>query len=129
MNTIKSKEALGILKILSTGEIISGSGSVSISYFLDNPTVYSLTEMELIERNDSFFRAFKFMGDNTYIHKQDLYIRQGFDSGVILGDSFIQKGERKFFNGKEYLNHICVLTFTLDGIKSLESSIFQSFKI
>lgn len=122
MNTIKSKEALGILKILSTGEIISGSGSVSISYFLDNPTVYSLTEKELIERNDSFFRAFKFMGDNTYIHKQDLYIRQGFDSGVILGDSFIQKGERKFFNGKEYLNHICVLTFTLDGIKSLESS-------
>lgn len=101
---------------------LSKTGAITFCYFLDNPACYSLTENDFDSRNKDFFRAFKYMGDDTYVHKQDLFLRKGFDSQTITGDSFISRAERLYFDGKNYLDHICVLTFTLSGLKSLESS-------
>ena len=46
----------------------------------------------------------------------DVYKRQEY---VIEGEGYIQTAERKYFDGREYLHHFCILSFTLSGLQSL----------
>ena len=41
---------------------------------------------------------------------------------VIEGEGYIQTAERKYFDGREYLHHFCILSFTLSGLQSLEKA-------
>lgn len=126
MITITSEQALNILKILGTGAILTKSGSITLCYYLDNPICYSLTKDDLEERNKDFFRAFKHLGNNTYVQKQDVYLRKGFNSKIIKGDSFLQTAEREYFDGKTYIDHFCILAFSLTGLRSLESAYIKN---
>lgn len=122
MDTITSEQALNILKILDGGAILSKSGSITLCYYLDNPVCYSLSEKDFDKRNNDFFKAFKHLGNNTYVHKQDVYLRKGFNGKLIAGKSFIQRSERLFFDKKMYMDHFCILSFSLSGLNSLNSS-------
>jgi len=41
---------------------------------------------------------------------------------VIKGDGYIEQTDKRHFNGRPYLHHICILAFTLSGLVSLEKS-------
>lgn len=41
---------------------------------------------------------------------------------MIEGEGYIQTAERKYFDGREYLHHFCILSFTLSGLQSLEKA-------
>lgn len=118
---IRSSEVYNILDIMGSS-VLTKSGMITVSFFLEQPPCYSLDQIKLEERNNDYFRAFKHMGNNTYVHKQDIYLRNQFDSSIIEGDSFIQQGERRYFDGKDYINHYCFLSFSIAGLSSLESS-------
>ena len=101
--------------------ILSKSGTLSIVYKLSNPECYSLDQKGLEKRHNDFFRAFRQMPANTFVHKQDVFLRKPYDYKLI-SSSFISRAEKRHFDGRQYLDHNCYLSFTIGGLHSLEKA-------
>lgn len=118
---IAAAQAYCILDTVGSA-ILTKSGDISVVYLMELPEAYSLDTADLEQRHNEFFRAFQYVR-NGFIHKQDIFLRRKFKSDyVIEGDTYIQKAERRYFEGREYLHHFCILSFTLSSLSSLEKA-------
>lgn len=109
---ISAAQAYCILDTVGSS-ILTKSGEISVSYLLELPEAYSLDRSDLEERHNELFRAFQYVRTG-FIHKQDVFLRRKFKPEyVIEGEGYIQTAERKYFDGREYLHHFCILSFTL----------------
>lgn len=118
---ISAAQAYCILDTVGSS-ILTKSGEISVSYLLELPEAYSLDRSDLEERHNELFRAFQYVRTG-FIHKQDVFLRRKFKPEyVIEGEGYIQTAERKYFDGREYLHHFCILSFTLSGLQSLEKA-------
>lgn len=123
---VSTAQAYSILAVLD-GAVLNKDGSLTVAYTLQNPEAYSFDEEILNIRHDDFFRAFKYMPNNSFVHKQDVFLKKKYASETLIkGNSFISKAERKHFKDREYLEHECVLAFTLTGLASLEKSYIEN---
>lgn len=122
---ITSSEAYSILGIVGNA-VLSKTGALTICFYMKQPEVYSLDPDGFEKRHKEMFHAFKYMNESTYIHKQDIFLRRHYDSQLIAGDSFIQRSERKHFNKREYLEHHCVLAFSLTNLESLNEAYIKN---
>ena len=112
---IAAAQAYCILDTVGSA-ILTKSGDISVVYLMELPEAYSLDTADLEQRHNEFFRAFQYVR-NGFIHKQDIFLRRKFKSDyVIEGDTYIQKAERRYFEGREYLHHFCILSFTLSSL-------------
>ena len=78
---MKSEEAYSILDIVSSesegqGVVLTRSGSICVSFELREPECYSLTPEDIDRRDGMFREAFKFLPDGTYVHKQDVFLKE-----------------------------------------------------
>lgn len=104
------------------GAILTKNGNLTVPFLLEMPEAYALDASEIEQRHREFFRAFQYIRYG-FIHKQDIFLRRQFVADrMIKGESYIQQAERRYFDGREYLHHFCVLSFTLPGLASLEKS-------
>lgn len=103
-------------------EVISNSNTISFVYRVEEPSCYSLGEQSFDKIFSVYFEAFNRFKSDIMVHKQDIYLRKSFEGNTIVGDSFISQAERNFFNGKEYIEHTCLLSFSLANILGLEKS-------
>lgn len=118
---ISATSAYCILDMVG-GALLTKGGDITLSYLLETPEAYTLDIPDIEQRHGELYRAFQFIR-NGYIHKQDVFLRQQFKSEYIIsGDSYIQTAEKKHFNGREYLHHFCILSFTLSGLVSMDKS-------
>lgn len=120
METVTTAQAYSILGVID-GAILSKTGAITVAYSLVNPEPYTLSEDALEGRHDAFIRALK-LPDGTYFHKQDVFLKRVYDGRNIKGSSFIQTAERQHFHGREYLEHHCIISFTLPGLETLEKA-------
>lgn len=100
--------------------IIGKSGCITICFKMVCPECYSLHNTDLDIRHAAFNQAFSRLPSGSWVHKQDSFILQKYakdDTG-----SFINKSEARHFNGREYLEHTCILSFSLSNLKTLEAS-------
>lgn len=96
------------------GLILGKNGTLTYVVRMIFPEVYSLYKDELEQRHSVFVQAFSHMPDNSYIHKQDVYLKKVYRENN--GNSFLAKAENEHFNGREYLEHESFLAFTLAGL-------------
>lgn len=123
--SISSEQAYSILDIIG-GAILSKPGEITIPYLMESPECYSLDITDIEDRNQDLYRAFKHIS-NGYVHKQDVFLRKKFvGEYVIKGNTFLQSADKKHFNGREYLEHFSVLTFSISGLNSLSSSYLKN---
>lgn len=101
---IKAAQAYCILDTVGSA-ILTKSGDISVVYLMELPEAYSLDTSDIEQRHNEFFRAFQYVR-NGFIHKQDIFLRRKFRSEYVIGgDSYIQRAERAYFDGREYLHH------------------------
>src|SRR5699024_10628166 len=118
---IKAAQAYCILDTVGSA-ILTKSGDISVAYLMELPEAYSLDTSDIEQRHNEFFRAFQYVR-NGFIHKQDIFLRRKFRSEYVIGgDSYIQRAERAYFDGREYLHHCCILSFTISSLSSLEKA-------
>ena len=72
-----------------------------------------------------FREAFKFLPDGTYVHKQDVFLKESYCPD-IAGGSFLDRADARHFRGRLYVSHTCVMHFVLSGLKSLEKAYISS---
>lgn len=103
------------------GMIIGNNGSLTYAVRLSFPEVYSLYKDEIERFHAVYMQAFSHMPHNSYVHKQDVYRRMQYHSSCI-GTSYLSKVDAEHFAGREYMQHTCVLAFTLSGLSSLSKA-------
>lgn len=103
------------------GMIIGNNGSLTYAVRLSFPEVYSLYKDEIERFHAVYMQAFSHMPHNSYVHKQDVYRRMQYHSSCV-GTSYLSKSDAEHFSGREYMQHTCVLAFTLSGLSSLSKA-------
>lgn len=103
------------------GIIIGNNGSLTYAVRLSFPEVYSLYRDEIEKYHTVYMQAFSHMPHNSYVHKQDVYRRMRYHSSYI-GTSYLSQADAEHFSGREYMQHTCVLAFTLSGLSSLSKN-------
>lgn len=102
--------------------IISKSGDIALVFGLVDPEVYSLSEDDMDYRHDELNRAFRHISQG-YIQRQDVYLSDRFNSSYEMpGETFLSRAERAYFDGREYINHFTLLSFSLSGLKTLSAA-------
>lgn len=109
-----------IVSLIAVGPaILTKSGDISVVYLMELPEAYSLDTADPEQRHNEFFQAFQYVR-NGFIHKQDIFLRRKFKSDYVMRVIPIsRKAERRYFEGREYLHHFCILSFTLSSLSSL----------
>lgn len=109
-----ANEGYSILDVINDeyGVILTRNGCVSVAFRMYNPECYSLHRTDLEERNARLYQAFKHLPSGSFVHKQDVFLKREYVH-ELEGDSFIDKAEQRHFSGREYLEHDCLLIFTL----------------
>ena len=114
---IKGVEAYSIDHI-SGNALFSKDGTVSLLYQLVLPPKYSISESEYDERCLKLNQAFRNFPNNTYAHRLELYLKQGFDGLTIERDSYLGRDSQKYFDGREFMQHTSLVCFTIKNLKS-----------
>lgn len=119
---INSGLAYSILDI-QENIFLSKDGNVTVCYLMINPEPFTLDENKLDNRHEDFLKAFRNLPERVIVHKQDIVTKIKYDSKKhFWRNSFLTSSEKNHFNGREAIEHHCVLTFTLCDLKSLEAS-------
>lgn len=118
-----ANEGYSILDVINEeyGVILTKNGCISVAFRMYNPECYSLHRTDLENRNRLLNQAFKHLPPGSFVHKQDVFLKKSYVP-ELKGNSFIAKAERAHFSGREYLDHRCLLIFTLSGLESLRSA-------
>lgn len=124
---MRTEEAYSILDIINeeNGVILTKGGNICISYQLEEPECYSLSREDIDQRNSLMKEAFKFLPDGCFVHKQDLYLRKNYHA-VPLNWSFLDIADAKHFEGRLYMQHLCIIHFVLTGLNSLDKAYISS---
>jgi len=124
---INSQQAYSILGVVGgeKGAIISKSGILTLVFEIQYPEVYSLYSEDYESIHNEYFKALKNMPKNSFVHKQDIFLKKKYIP-ELKETSFINKAENKHFAGRFYLEHRCILSFSLANIEDLESSYFTN---
>lgn len=103
------------------GAILSKSGAITLCYFMNNPEPYSLAPEAILHRQKEIERALRLMPAGTYFHKQDIFLKKAYQpSDHMQGNCFLERATMRHFADRQYLDHYCVVAFTVHGLSSLE---------
>ena len=82
---ITAAQAYGILSI-EDNCILSKDGSITIVFGLKMSEAYTMDASGFDDRHNHYYRAFSHI-KYGYVHKQDVFLKQKFDSSAIGGSS------------------------------------------
>ena len=102
--------------------VFGSNGNVVLSYQVELPEIYALSESDFEALHGMWFQAFKSLPVGTVIHKQDVYQKKGYDAGKLPQDTFLAKATHDYFVGREYLVHESYLFFVLPLDKALNAT-------
>lgn len=105
--------------------LFSKDGTVSFVYWLQLPPKYSLSMEQYDERCHKLDQAFKNFPINSFVHRQEVYLRKPYNGKTIQRDSYLGKDAQNYFHGREFMHHQSLVCYTLKGLASLEKS-YQS---
>lgn len=105
---------------------ICTDGTICKVYSMVLPEKYSLSESDFDKQHIKIYKALRSMPVGTYVHKQDVGIVKGFDSSFMPEDNILQRAYKKHVLGRKYLEHQCLLIFTITDLKMLEDSVVKS---
>ncbi|MFV0331949.1 MAG: VirB4 family type IV secretion system protein [Dysgonomonas sp.] len=106
--------------------IIGKSGTLSLLFRVEETPCYSIDKDTFEDIHQIYFNAFSRFKNHVIVHKQDIYVRKKYDGKQITGDSFISQAEQKHFDGRDYLEHTCYISFSLTNIEGLEESYLRN---
>ena len=122
---IETAQAYSISKIVDNNILFTKDGSIAMLYALEQPEKFSLNEDRFDLRISDFYNAFKSLPRGTYLHKQDIYLKEDFDTSIIEGNMFLDQAMREHYTGRVGIRHYCILAFVFTDIKTL-SKAYQS---
>ncbi len=108
---------------------LSNNGDTVLAYSLVLPEVFTLGKEDYDAMHDYWFRALRQLPVYSYVHKQDIFLKQSYSGENLPNSSFIQKATKKHFYGREHFQHFPLLFIGNRGASFLKNpSLFNPFK-
>ncbi|MEE9361365.1 MAG: DUF87 domain-containing protein [Cellulophaga sp.] len=93
------------------------------------PEAFTLSKEDYEAMQDFWFRALRQLPMYSYVHKQDIFIKQSYQGENLPNQTFIQKATKTHFSGREYFLHFPLLFIGNRGKSFLKNpSLFNPFK-
>lgn len=102
--------------------LFANNGNVTLVYRGDLPEIYSLSDNDFEDIHSTWFQSLKSLPTGTVVHKQDLYRKKKYSAKQLPRSSFLEKATHEYFHGREYIEHLCYLFFTLTQNNALNNA-------
>lgn len=108
---------------------LSNNGDTVFGYSLVLPEIFTLGKEDYDVIHDFWYRALRLLPKYTYVHKQDIFIKQDYQGEELPDRTFIQKATKKHFQGRKHFLHFPLLFIGNRGSSFLKNpSLFNPFK-
>ena len=99
------------------GVILSKRGDICVGWELQLPPAFRCNEEKYDSILASFGGAIALLPDYTIIHKQDVFMRKRYAAEPAR--SFLEEAYERHFDGREYLDHRCLLWLSFSSKKNV----------
>lgn len=92
--------------------ILSRQGDMTIAFKLELPDIFTLSGQEYEALHHAWLKAIKVLPQHSIVHKQDIFVRAGYQGKPEDSASFLSKASEQYFGGRPYLEHSCYMMLT-----------------
>ncbi len=108
---------------------LSNNGDIVLGFALDLPEIFTLSKEDYDAMHDFWFRTLRFLPKYSFVHKQDIFIKQYYTGEELPTQTFLQKATSKHFKGRTYFDHYPLLFIGNRGKSFLKNpSLSNPFK-
>ena len=93
--------------------IVSKMADLTIGFQLQLPEIFTLSAQQLENLHQQWVKTLQLLPVCTIIHKQDWFVQEKYAADYSNSHDFLQQSSERFFIERPYLQHDCVLFFTL----------------
>lgn len=113
---------------LENNEVFFSNGCFGLAYRVNLPEKYSLGEEDYLSLNEYWNKSLKDLPIGTIFYKQDAFIKKPFDASNFPEDNFLQKSTKRYFDGREFLDHQIYLFFMIPSQDFVSTALINPFK-
>ncbi len=109
------KQLKDILPLLGIEQdaILSKQGEVTLAFRLTLPEVFTLSDEDYEHLHQAWVKAIRALPKDSVLHKQDWFLKQQVTgAGVKDNKGFLGEAAERYFAGREFLEHDCLLYLT-----------------
>ena len=112
----------------NNNQIVFANGVFGVAYKLELPEKYSMGEQDYISLNEYWNKALKDLPIGTIFYKQDVFLKEKFDTSNFRNTNFLENATARHYNGMDYIKHDCYLFFLLPSQEVINESLTNPFK-
>ena len=101
------------------GIILSKRGDICLGWEVQLPPTFRCNEAGYDSLVGTLAGAIALLPDYTIVHKQDIFMRKHYDAAPAKG--FLEEAYERHFDGREYLDHHCLLWLSFSSKKNVRS--------
>ena len=101
------------------GVILSKRGDICVGWEVQLPPAFRCNEAGYDSIVGTLAGAIALLPDYTIVHKQDIFMRKRYHAEKSSG--FLEKAYEEHFDGREYLDHRCLLWLSFSSKKNVRS--------
>jgi conjugation system TraG family ATPase len=101
------------------GVILSKRGDICVGWEVQLPPAFRCNEAGYDSLVGTLAGAIALLPDYTIVHKQDIFMRKRYHAEKSFG--FLEKAYEEHFDGREYLDHRCLLWLSFSSKKNVRS--------
>lgn len=101
------------------GVILSKRGDICVGWEVQLPPAFRCNEAGYDSLVGTLTGAIALLPDYTIVHKQDIFMRKRYHAEKSSG--FLEKAYEEHFDGREYLDHRCLLWLSFSSKKNVRS--------
>lgn len=101
------------------GVLLSKRGDICVGWEVQLPPAFRCNESGYDSLVGTLAGAIALLPDYTIVHKQDIFMRKRYHAEKSSG--FLEKAYEEHFDGREYLDHRCLLWLSFSSKKNVRS--------
>ena len=101
------------------GVILSKRGDICVGWEVQLPPAFRCNESGYDSLVGTLAGAIALLPDYTIVHKQDIFMRKRYHAEKSFG--FLEKAYEEHFDGREYLDHRCLLWLSFSSKKNVRN--------
>ena len=120
------KDILPILGI-ENDAILSKQGEVTLAFRISLPEIFTLSDEDYEHLHQAWVKAIRLLPNGSVLHKQDWFLKRRLTDDGQEAKGFLKRAAQRHFEGRDYLDHDCILYLTRKPAGSKpSSSLFSS---
>jgi conjugation system TraG family ATPase len=118
------KELKHILPIMGVEHdcILSKQGEYTVAYSVQLPEIFTLSDEDYENMHQAWIKAIRVLPKDSVLHKQDWFTQKSYQPEEAGRETFLKQSAGKYFEGRNFLAHDCLVYLTKKPANRQKSS-------